>query len=138
MKVLVSACLLGVNCKYNGKNNENEKVAAFVKDKEVIRICPELAGGRGIPRACAELRGGVVYDQTGKNVDAEYREGVRRSLEQIAGENIDLAILQSRSPTCGVNQIYDGTFTGTLIAGRGLFAEALIQRKIRVLDAEDL
>jgi len=71
-------------------------------------------------------------------VDAEYREGVRRSLEQIAGENIDLAILQSRSPTCGVNQIYDGTFTGTLIAGRGLFAEALIQRKIRVLDAEDL
>ena len=112
MKVLVSACLLGENCKYNGKNNRNEAVLRFVEDKEVISICPELLTGLGAPRTPVELSRGRVVDREGKDRDALYRKGVEMALEQIKDMDIDLAILQSRSPTCGVRQIYDGTFTG--------------------------
>ena len=137
MKVLVSACTIGCNCKYNGKNNRNEAVVEYLRDKEVISICPEALGNMGTPRPCAEIVDGVVMNEHGKNVDAEFRNAVELALEQIKDEAIDLVILQSRSPTCGVNRIYDGTFSGKLIPGQGLFAQALIQRGYRVVDAED-
>ncbi|HOO89127.1 MAG TPA: DUF523 domain-containing protein, partial [Synergistales bacterium] len=86
----------------------------------------------------AEIVDGVVMNENGKNVDAEFRNAVELALEQIKGEAIDLAILQSRSPTCGVNRIYDGTFSGKLIPGQGLFAQALVQRGYTVVDAEDV
>lgn len=137
MKVLVSACLMGENCKYNGKNNANPAVIEFLKDKEVLRVCPEMLSGLGCPRPCVELRDGVALDQNGRNVDAPFRLGVRKTLEQIEGETIDLAILQSRSPTCGVKEIYDGSFTGKKIPGMGLLAKALSERGIPVMDAAD-
>lgn len=80
MKVLVSACLLGENCKYNGKNNRNEAVLRFVEDKEVISICPELLTGLGAPRTPVELSGGRVVDREGKDRDALYRKGVESLL----------------------------------------------------------
>lgn len=83
MKVLVSACLLGENCKYNGKNNRNEAVLRFVEDKEVISICPELLTGLGAPRTPVELSRGRVVDREGKDRDALYRKGVEMALEQI-------------------------------------------------------
>lgn len=138
MKVLVSACIMGENCKYNGKNNKNAAVVNFVKDKEVIAICPELLAGMEIPRPCAEIVNGVVMDEKGNNVDPEYRKAVTMALLKIQNEEIDLAILQSRSPTCGVNQIYDGSFTGKLIPGTGLFAKALKQRGYHVIDVEEM
>lgn len=138
MKVLVSACIMGVNCKYNGKNNKNAAVVNFVKDKEVITICPELLAGMEIPRPCAEIVNGVVMDEKGNNVDSEYHKAAATALLKIQKEEIDLAILQSRSPTCGVNQIYDGSFTGKLIPGTGLFAKALKQRGYQVIDAEEI
>lgn len=138
MKVLVSACLLGENCKYNGKNNANPEVMEFVKGKEVLAICPEMLSGLGCPRPCVELREGVAFDQNGKNVDEQFRLGVQRALEQIEGEPIELAILQSRSPTCSVKEIYDGSFTGKKIPGMGLLAKALAERGIRVVDAADV
>ena len=138
MKVLVSACLLGRNCKYNGGNNYNEKIAAFVKDKEVIQICPEVMAGLGIPRTPIEIVNGVLTDRDGKSVDAQLRGAVERAMEQIRQENIDCAILQSRSPTCGVNQIYDGTFSGRRITGSGVLAQALKDAGYRVIDAEDI
>jgi len=95
-------------------------------------------GNMGTPRPCAEIVDGVVMDEHGKNVDAEFRNAVALALEKIKDEEIDLVILQSRSPTCGVNRIYDGTFSGKLIPGRGLFAQALVQRGYTVVDAEDV
>ncbi len=124
MKVLVSACVLGCNCKYNGRNNRNEAVIEYLKGKEVLSICPEMLANMPIPRPCAEIVDEVVMDDKGNNVDSDYRKAVALALEKIEGEKIDLAILQSRSPTCGVNNIYDGTFTGKLISGQGLFAKA--------------
>lgn len=138
MKVLVSACLLGENCKYNGGNNYNEAVAEFVKDKEVIPICPEMLAGMGCPRTPIEIVNGVLMDRNGNNVDAAMRNAIAIALEQIGGEEIACAVLQSRSPTCGVNQVYDGTFSGKLIPGSGLFAQALRNAGYQVIDAEDL
>ncbi|MBV7272757.1 DUF523 domain-containing protein [Clostridium sp. PL3] len=115
MKVLVSSCIIGCNCKYNGGNNLNSRVVDFLKDEEVIEVCPEMLVGMSIPRASAEIVDGCVTESNGKDVDKEYRKGVEMALEKIKQEDIDLVILQSRSPTCGVNRIYDGSFTGKLI-----------------------
>lgn len=138
MKVLVSACLLGKNCKYNGGNNYSPKVTEFLKDKEVVEICPEILAGMPAPRASVEMVEGILMDIEGNNVDADYRHGVELAMEQIRELDIDFAILQSRSPTCGVNQIYDGSFSGKLISGQGLLAKALIEAGYRVLDVEEL
>lgn len=137
MKVLVSACIMGENCKYNGGNNYNPKVAAFLADKEIILICPEMLTGLGTPRNCAEIVNEKIMDSTGKDVDEVYRNGIALTLEKIRNEQIDLAILQSRSPTCGVHHIYDGTFSGTLIQGQGLFAKELIRKGLKVLDSDE-
>lgn len=137
MKVLVSSCVVGKNCKYNGKNNYNTKVAEFLQGHEVIEICPEMLAHMPIPRASAEIVNGAVMDIDGRCVDAEYRNAVKLALERIENIEFDLAILQSRSPTCGVKQIYDGSFTGRLVKGHGLFAEALIQAGYKVMDSEE-
>lgn len=138
MRVLVSACLVGENCKYNGGNNYNEQVVEFLKGKEVVLICPELLAGFGAPRNSCEIVNGRVFDNQGNDLDEAFREGVRISLQKIQDDAIDLAILQPRSPTCGVHQIYDGTFTGKLISGQGVFAAELIKNGMRVIEPSDL
>ena len=137
-KLLVSACLLGRNCKYNGGNNYCAAVAEFVKDKEIIEVCPEVQSGMSIPRTPIEIVDGILMDRNGNNVDAELRAAVAQTMEFIKDEEIACAILQSRSPTCGVNQIYDGSFSGKLISGSGVFAKALKDAGYRVIDAEDI
>lgn len=138
MKVLVSACLLGRNCKYNGGNNYSANVAEYVKDKEIVAFCPEMMAGLGVPRTPIEIVGGILKDRDGNNVDALLRSAVAQALEEIRTLEIDCAVLQSRSPTCGVNQVYDGSFSGKLIPGQGVFARALLDAGYRVLDAEDI
>ena len=138
MKVLVSACIMGENCKYNGKNNKNSAAIHFLKDKEVISICPEVLAGMETPRPCAEIVNGRVVDENGNDVSLEYNKAVAVALSKIQNEEIDLVILQSRSPTCGVNQIYDGSFTGKLVSGMGLFAKALKQKGYHVIDVEEI
>ncbi len=137
MKVLVSSCLIGCNCKYNGKSNKNEEVIEYIRDKEKIIICPEILAEMKTPRPRAEIVNGCVMQEDGKNVDNEYRHAVYLAMEEIKNEKIDIAILQSRSPTCGVNEIYDGTFTGKLILGQGIFAKALLENGYKVVDVED-
>ena len=137
-KVLVSGCLLGENCKYNGGNNYNPRVVEFLKDKEVISICPEMMAGMGCPRNPIEIVDGVLTDCHGKNVDALIRKSVMEIMERIRDEEIQCAILQSRSPTCGVNQVYDGTFSGKLIPGSGIFAKSLMDAGYLVIDGEDI
>lgn len=137
MKILVSACLAGVNCKYNGGNNLDPQVVEFIMNKDVIKICPELLAGMKTPRECAEIVDGIVTTASGENVDEVYRTAVKFAMKKIENSNIELAILQSRSPTCGVNEIYDGSFSGKLIHGQGLFAKALKEKGIPVVDADD-
>lgn len=136
--LLVSACLLGENCKYNGGNNYNAAVAEFVKDQDVLTVCPELMAGLGCPRTPIEIVDGVLMDRNGNNVDAAMREAVAKVMEMIRKEDIRCAVLQSRSPTCAVRQIYDGSFSGKLIPGSGVLAQALQQAGYRVIDAEDM
>ena len=129
---------MGENCKYNGKNNLSEKAIAFLKDKEVVTICPEILAGMPTPRACAELVNGVVMNDQGRNVDELFRNAVTLALSEIKGQQFDLVVLQSRSPTCGVNTVYDGTFSGKTIKGSGLFASAMKKAGYHVIDVEDI
>ena len=138
MKVMISACLLGENCKYNGGNNYNEKLAALIEDKTVIPVCPEVLGGLPVPRMPCEIVDGVVRSADGHSFDAEYRQGAEIALDILRQEKPDLVILQSRSPSCGVKQIYNGTFTGTKIPGQGVFAALALREGIPVIDVEDL
>ena len=137
MKVLVSACLLGENCKYNGGNNLNSRVLAFLEGKEVIPVCPEMLAGLGVPRTPVEIVDGEVKTRDGVSFDAPLRQAVAEIIAGLDPE-IACAVLQSRSPTCGVNQIYDGTFSGVRIPGSGVLAQALREAGIRLIDAEDL
>ncbi len=138
MTILVSACLLGENCKYNGGNNRNERVLRYVEGHEVIPVCPEVLGGLSCPRKPVEWVGDRVLTKDGDDCTEAFRLGVKRALESIGDRQVDLAILQSRSPTCGVKQIYDGTFSGTKIDGQGALAKALGERGIPLMDAEDV
>lgn len=138
MKIIVSACLLGENCKYNGGNNYSAAVAEFVKDKEVLAICPEMMAGMRCPRTPIEIVDGVLMDRDGNNVDAAMRKAVADAMELIRKEDIQCAVLQSRSPTCGVNQVYDGSFSGKLVSGSGILAQALKDAGYQTIDAEDL
>ena len=136
MTVLVSACLLGMNCKYNGGNNYSEKLAEFLRDKVVIAVCPEVMGGLPTPRIPSEIVDGVVMNREGECVDGAFRLGAERILQAIGTTKIDLAILQPRSPSCGVGQVYDGTFSGKLTEGNGIFAQRLQEAGIRTVTVE--
>ena len=138
MKIAVSACLLGENCKYNGGNNYNEKVMEFIKGHEVIGICPELLGGLPVPRKPAEIADGIVRTKDGASVNEEFRLGAEAAMKIIEEHDIELVILQSRSPSCGVKTIYDGTFSGNLIVGQGIFAQMLAKRNCKIVDVSDL
>lgn len=138
MKILVSACLLGKNCKYNGGNNLNQSVLGFIEGHEVIGVCPEQLGGLSTPRLPAEMVEGIVTNKEGISVDNEFRKGAQEALAVALENKVDLAILQSRSPSCGVKEIYDGSFSGKKIKGQGVFAKLLSARGIKVLDAEDV
>lgn len=137
MKILVSACLLGENCKYNGSNNFNQKLIDCFSDFdyistfnnktsiEIIPVCPEILGGLPTPRIPSEIVQGIVTNREGKNVDYEFRLGAERALEKATHEKVDFAVLKANSPSCGFGQIYDGTFSGTKIKGNGVFATIL-------------
>ncbi len=138
MNIVVSSCLLGENCKYNGGNNLNEKVCELGKDNTIISICPEVLAEAGIPRVPVEIKDGRLVNSAGKDVHEQYIQGIQKALEQLSTEDIDLVVLQSRSPTCGVKQIYSGDFNKTLVLGQGLFAKTLIEKGYKVIDVEDL
>lgn len=140
MKIAVSACLLGENCKYNGGNNRSEKVLAYLKERgaEAVPVCPEVLGGLPTPRVPSEIVNGVVTNREGVRVDAEFRRGAEAALRIVRESGAELVILQSRSPSCGGKQVYDGTFTGTLVPGRGVFVELLAEAGIPYVDAEEV
>ena len=138
MKIMVSACLAGENCKYNGGNNRNEKVQQLMSEHEVITVCPEQMGGLPTPRVPSEVKEGIVTARDGRNVDREFRTGAAKCLEIALREQPDLIVMQSRSPSCGVKQRYDGSFTGKLVDAPGVTAQLLMENGFQCVDAEDL
>lgn len=145
MRVAVSACLLGENCKYSGGSNRCPRLIEELSshpELEVVPVCPEVAGGLPTPRPPAEIVEGEVVNDQGVSVNAEYRAGVAAEMGRlrpfIEDGSLVAAVLQSRSPSCGVHEVYDGTFSGTLIPGRGLFAQALADAGVRLVDASEV
>ena len=125
MKILVSACLLGAACRYDGKSKTYAQIEALRKHHELIPFCPEIYGGLATPRPPAERVGAQVINAFGDDVTAQYQKGAKEALRlgQLLG--IDCAILKSKSPSCGIGQIYDGTFSRTLTNRDGVTAELL-------------
>ena len=138
MKIIVSACLLGENCKYSGGSNRSEAVISFVRGHDVIPVCPEVLGGLDTPRVPSEILNGQVINKNGESVDAQFRAGALAAFEKAGRGGADLAILKSRSPSCGKSRIYDGSFSATLTDGNGVFAQMLIDAGIRVVSEEEL
>ncbi len=140
MKVLVSACLLGENCKYSGGNNLCPELLDWLKrgGHEAVPVCPETLGGLPTPRTPAEIADGVVRTRDGRNVDGAFRRGAELALEIARREGAELAVLQPRSPSCGVREVYDGTFSGRRVPGMGIFAGLLKENGFRVLEPEEL
>lgn len=138
MKIIVSACLLGHNCKYNGGNNRNQDIIDFVRNHEVLALCPELLGGLSTPRQPAEIQNGIVTNVSGESVDTPFRKGAQAALEIAIREKAELAILQPRSPSCGCKQIYDGTFSRRLIKDKGIFAQLLSEHGIPAIEHDEV
>lgn len=137
-KILVSACLLGLNCKYNGENNENEKVLKYLEDKEIIPMCPEIFGGLTTPRPPSEIRGDKVVNNLGVDVTDNFRRGAEETLKIVKKLGIKKALLKAKSPSCGKDKIYDGTFTNTLITGEGITTKLLRENNIEIISEKEL
>lgn len=131
MKIAVSACLLGRNCKYNGGNNRSQAVLDFLEGHVVIPVCPEVTGGLPVPRVPVELQNGRAVNKNGEDVTAYFRRGVEQTMARLSAEEIDLAILQPRSPSCGCREIYDGSFSGKRYPARGCLPKPLRMQGFR-------
>ena len=134
-KLLISACLLGERCRYDGKSNAlPEPVLAALRARyELLPVCPERDGGLPIPRVPSERRGGLVVSRAGEDVTRFFERGAAAALETAKAAGCACALLKERSPSCGSGRIYDGSFTGTLVPGDGLTAEKLKAAGIAVL-----
>lgn len=132
--ILVSACLLGANCRYDGNNGKNEDVLALLDRYHLVPVCPEQLGGMETPRPPAERRGQItVINQSGQDVTAFFRKGAKETLKLAEIYGCKKAILKERSPSCGHGMIYDGTFSGKKIPGSGVTAALLEENGIEVI-----
>ena len=138
MKILVSACLLGINSRYCGGGCLNEKIASLIGNHNLIPVCPEQLGGLPTPREPDEIREGRVFEKTGKENTDKFQKGAEETLRLVRLLNADMAILKQNSPSCGSSMIYDGTFSGKKIPGSGITASLLIQNGVRVISEEEI
>lgn len=133
MKILVSMCLFGEPCRYDGKSCPCEDVVLLKEKYELILVCPEVFGGLKTPRSPAERVGDKVISKDGKDVTKEYKLGAQKALELAKKNGCTIAVLKEKSPSCGCGVIYDGTFSGTLTEGNGVTAELLTKNGIKVI-----
>lgn len=138
MKILVSSCLLGACCRYDGTGKADPRLAALVSSHELVPFCPEIYGGLPTPRAPAERRGDRVVTQGGGDFTAQYARGAREALRTAQLFGCELAILKERSPSCGHGVIHDGSFSGTLTAGDGVAAALLLENGIAVIGESEI
>lgn len=134
-KLLVSACLLGEDCKYSGGNNYDPAVEVLRERFEVIPVCPEQLGGLPTPRTPSERVGERVLTRDGRDVTEAFRQGAEKALAIAQAEGVTRAVFQVRSPSCGCGTIYDGTFSGKLVPGKGVTAQLLEQNGIKIYDS---
>ncbi len=138
-KILISACLLGVNCKYNGGNNYNEELIQQIKKEyDLIPICPEIYGGLTTPRYPSEIKDEIVINSEGTDVTKNYKKGAEETLKIAKILNVKKAILKSKSPSCGKGKIYNGTFQNILIDGNGITTNLLEKNGIEVITEKEL
>lgn len=130
--VLISGCLLGLCCRYDGKSKLNENISALSEKYYLIPVCPEQLGGLKTPRNPSEIINGRVISSAGDDVTAEYRRGAEEALRLARLFGCKKAILKEHSPSCGFGKIYDGSFSGTLIDGSGIAAALLAENGIAV------
>ena len=137
-KIIVSACLLGKNCRYDGGNCKNKKIIDFLKDKEYIAVCPEQMAGLSTPRLPCEVIADRVISIEGKDLTATFSSAAKAVLALAKKHRVKLAILKSESPSCGRDYIFDGSFTGKLTANHGVTANLLLNNKIRVISEKEI
>ncbi len=136
-KILVSACLAGCCCRYDGGSNLVSEIRQLFDDGLAIAVCPEQLGGLPTPRVPSERQGSRVVNRCGLDVTAEFQAGAKAALKEAMENGCRTAILKARSPSCGNGLIYNGEFSGELISGVGLTAELLIRNGITVLNEEE-
>lgn len=130
--LLISACLLGVRCRYDGGGQYLPAVTRLMERYDLIPVCPELQGGLPVPRPPSEISGDRVISKEGDDVTEQFMRGAVRALETARGFGVKRALLKSGSPSCGMDKVYDGTFSGRLVPGRGLTAALLMENGIEV------
>ena len=145
--IIISACLCGVNCKYDGGNNINEKILKLFEEGKAVLVCPEQLGGQSTPRGAHEICGGTgadvlegrtkILDKSGDDGTEKFIKGAYETISIANSCKAEYAILKARSPSCGKGLIYDGSFTGSKITGNGVTAELLIRNGIKVLTEEE-
>mgnify|MGYP001273007892 CR=1 FL=1 len=136
-RIAVSACLLGVNCKYNGGHNLNQKVIDYINGKEVVMICPEVFGGLGTPRIPCEIQSdGRVINREGLDVSENFRTGKEKTFELLEQNRCKRVILKDGSPSCGYKTVYDGTFSNRKTKGLGVTAKYLLEKGIEIVDLD--
>lgn len=138
MKILVSACLLGVKCRYDGRDNFSHKLSALKEKHTLIPVCPEIMGGLPTPRAPSEVQDGRVISNAGDDVTENFRRGAMEALRLAEFFGCGCAVLKERSPSCGLGSIYDGTFSKTLVPGSGVTAALLTENGITVYGESEI
>lgn len=138
MNILVSACLLGTNCRYDGAGCCRAGLKKLEGRHHLIPVCPEVYGGLPTPREPAEIVGDKVMTKSGRDVTAQYEKGAQEMLALARMLGCRAAVLKSKSPSCGKGQIYDGGFSGTLISGDGIFARLLADEGLTVLTEDEI
>ncbi len=136
--ILVSSCLVGLSCRYDGSDNKDEKVLEYISDKVWMPICPEQMGGLETPREPAEIVQNKVLTKTGRDLTGPFVKGADEAARLALLAGAQEAILKARSPSCGCTQVYDGTFSGKLVDGDGLTAKALKKMGLTVRSEQDL
>ena len=131
-KLLISACLLGRNCKYNGGNNYHPLTEKLRERYDLVPVCPECFGGLPIPHDPSERVGDRVLSRSGADVTAAFQKGAEKTVEAARKAGARKAVLKERSPSCGFGAIYDGTFTGTVVPGDGVAAQALAAEGVAI------
>lgn len=140
--ILVSSCLLGINCKYNGKNNYSEKLEKILKDEQVLPLCAEQLGGLTTPRSPAEIKlinsEKHVINKNGEDVTENFIRGANEVLKMVKKFNIKKAILKDKSPSCGKGLVYSGNFDDILVNGNGILTDLLIKNGVEVITINEI
>ena len=137
-KILISACLVGDNVKYNGGNNQHPLIEKLLEKYELVPFCPEVEGGLPIPRLSCERKGESVINTNGEDVTAIFENGADLAYNICLFLKIKIAILKEKSPSCGVHEIYDGTFSHKVIKGSGVTTELLKRKGITVYNEDEI